>query len=84
MQRRGHLVPGHEPGLCSIIAAVPYGFVILVVASTMGAFAYSQTDNWHTAMQWSVSCIVEAIIVTVSVIGLRWMGYVLSTCPDRD
>ncbi len=52
-------------------------FVILIVAGGLAWVAYSQTNSLETAAQWFSVCILEAILVTTSLMAFRLSGYQL-------
>jgi hypothetical protein len=55
--------------------------VVLVLAATIAGFGYSQTNSWNTAARWFIRALVEALVVALSLVALRRLGYHLTALP---
>ena len=64
-------------GQRSASGAVPYGVAVLLLATCMGAFAYSQTDNVNTGLRWSIGSVAEGLIIAGAILVARRRGYEL-------
>ena len=60
-------------------AGIPFAVAILLLATCMGFFSYSQTDSMHTGLQWSLNSILEALTITGMLLALRLCGYHLTS-----
>lgn len=89
-------VVGLSGGLVSVVVAasllsrpkretyvVAVGAVLLLGCS-MAAIGYLGTDSWATARQWFLMSLIEAMVVGISICGLRHGGYRLVRLSNGD
>lgn len=66
------------------LSAVPlFALAILMLATCMGVFSFSQTDSWLTGLRWSLNSILEALTIASAVLALRLGGYKLIRAPTE-